>query len=406
MRFIKDFIKRELIRTNRLQGTLEKLDIVTYQDKIRLRASEYSRRILFEQEGQNLVGELISRNEPLMISRIGSVELSCIRFYLEKRCRKNVPYSKKIKSHMLNNAGFFPSDEDSLDTFSKLYLENLKHVDALGIWFNPYEDIICNSWCKDAELVEIGCLEPYLFTNPWSAKLSGLKVLVVHPFDESIRKQYNGKRQLLFADPGVLPAFELKTIKAVQSIAGAVVPFCTWFDAYQQMCEEMAKVDFDICLIGAGAYGLPLAAFAIVAGFLYIAPPGILSKADAIGYAVCHRLDVRSFHVDSRQLPLCARCSGMYLGAVLGLVFLSLRYRRSAGTPPRAAIAILVLFGLAFAVDGANSYLYLMKSVYAARLSFIPNLYVPNNTLRLFTGSGMGLGMAVAVFVSLNQTLW
>ena len=262
MRFIKDFIKRELIRTNRLQGTLEKLDIVTYQDKIRLRALEYSRRILFEQEGQNLVGELISRNEPLMISRIGSVELSCLRFYLEKRCRKYVPYSKKIKSHMLNNAGFFPSDEDSLDTFSKLYLENLKHVDALGIWFNPYEDIICNSWCKAAELVEIGCLEPYLFTNPWSAKLSGRKVLVVHPFDESIRKQYNGKRQLLFADPGVLPAFELKTIKAVQSIAGAVVPFCTWFDAYQQMCEEMAKVDFDICLIGAGAYGLPLAAFA------------------------------------------------------------------------------------------------------------------------------------------------
>lgn len=151
---------------------------------------------------------------------------------------------------------------------------------------------------------------------------------------------------------------------------------------------------------------VPLAAFAIVAGFLYIAPPGILSKADAIGYAVCHRLDERSFHVDGRQLPLCARCSGMYLGAVLGLAFLSLRYHHSAGTPPKAAIAILVLFGLAFAVDGTNSYLYLMKSVVGSRLNFIPNLYVPNNILRLFTGSGMGLGMAVAVFVSLNQTMW
>jgi len=151
---------------------------------------------------------------------------------------------------------------------------------------------------------------------------------------------------------------------------------------------------------------VPLAAIAIVAGFLYIAPPGILSKADAIGYAVCHRLDERSFHVGGRQLPLCARCSGMYLGAVLGLTFLSLRYRRSAGVPPKAVIAILVLFGLAFAIDGANSYLYLMKSVSGARLSFIPNLYVPNNTLRLFTGSGTGLGMAVAIFVSLNQTWW
>jgi uncharacterized membrane protein len=151
---------------------------------------------------------------------------------------------------------------------------------------------------------------------------------------------------------------------------------------------------------------VPLAALAIVAGFLYIAPPGILGKADALGYAVCHRIEERSFHVDGRQLPLCARCSGMYLGAVLGLVFLSLTYRRNAGTPPKAVIAILILFGLAFAVDGGNSYLYLMKSVYGGKLSFIPSLYVPNNTLRLLTGSGAGLAMAVAVFVSLNLTLW
>ena len=151
---------------------------------------------------------------------------------------------------------------------------------------------------------------------------------------------------------------------------------------------------------------VPLAALAIVAGFLYIAPPGILSKADAIGYAVCHRLDSRSFHLDGRQLPLCARCSGMYLGAVIGMVFLILRYGRSAGTPPKLVIAVLVLFGLAFAIDGSNSYLYLMKSVYGSRLSFIPNLYTPNNTLRLLTGSGTGLGMAVAVFISMNQTFW
>lgn len=151
---------------------------------------------------------------------------------------------------------------------------------------------------------------------------------------------------------------------------------------------------------------VPLAALAILAGFLYIAPPGILGKADALGYAVCHRLDERSFHVDGRQLPLCARCSGMYLGAMVGLVFLHFRYRRSAGLPPRIALAALALFGSAFAVDGANSYLYLMKSVSGRALNSIPNLYTPNNTLRLLTGSGMGLGIAVLIFIALNQTLW
>ena len=144
---------------------------------------------------------------------------------------------------------------------------------------------------------------------------------------------------------------------------------------------------------------VPLAALVIIVPFVFIAPPGILSKADAIGYAVCHRLDPRSFHVDGRQLPLCARCSGMYLGAVLGLTFLSLRYKHSAGTPPKAALFVLGLFFLAFAVDGANSYLYLMKSVSGSRLNFIPNLYIPNNTLRLFTGSGTGVGMALVMLV-------
>lgn len=151
---------------------------------------------------------------------------------------------------------------------------------------------------------------------------------------------------------------------------------------------------------------VPLAALAILFAFIAITPPGFLSKADAIGYAVCHRLDERSFHVDGRALPLCARCSGMYLGAVLGIVFLSLTYPRSAGTPPKLVIAALVLFFAAFGIDGANSYLYLMKATTQGRLDFIPNLYAPNNTLRLFTGSGAGLAIAVAVFLSFNQTMW
>ena len=75
-------------------------------------------------------------------------------------------------------------------------------------------------------------------------------------------------------------------------------------------------------LNGISRWLVPLAAVLAIAAWIYIAPPGILGKADAIGYAVCHRIDERSFHVDGRQLPLCARCSGMYLGALLGLVVL------------------------------------------------------------------------------------
>jgi uncharacterized membrane protein len=151
---------------------------------------------------------------------------------------------------------------------------------------------------------------------------------------------------------------------------------------------------------------VPLAALVMIFTWLYIAPPGILGKVDALGYAVCHRLDERSFHVDGQQLPLCARCSGMYLGAVLGLAFQAGVSRRKGGMPSKSIIFLLAAFFLAFAIDGTNSYLYLMKSVYAGRLDFIPTLYIPNNTLRLFTGSGAGLAIAAALYPSFSQTIW
>jgi hypothetical protein len=261
MIFFPDIFKYAILRLNCLICTLEQHEIITFQDKVRLLGPRYRQKILQGQEGHDHIAQLIKLGRPLMISRLGAVELSCLRFYLEKRCTTDKPFNEKIRFQMSNNAGFFPVDDASLDTFSKLFLDKLKQVDIMGVWFNKYEDVICNEHCKDADLVELGCLEPFSFTNPWSALLAGKKVLIIHPFVESIRKQYTEKRRVLFASPDVLPDFELKTIKAVQSIAGTKVDYATWFDGYHYMCDEIAKVDFDICLIGAGAYGLPLASF-------------------------------------------------------------------------------------------------------------------------------------------------
>jgi hypothetical protein len=140
MSFLTDCIKRSLLRTNRFYGTLERLKVVTYQDKIKWRLPHYRQRVLFDQEGQDRVGALIDRNAPLMISRMGSVELSCLRFYLEKRGARKTAYSKKIRFPMSNNAGFFPADDRSLDAFSELILAQLPQADVMGVWFNHYEE--------------------------------------------------------------------------------------------------------------------------------------------------------------------------------------------------------------------------------------------------------------------------
>lgn len=151
---------------------------------------------------------------------------------------------------------------------------------------------------------------------------------------------------------------------------------------------------------------VPLAALTAFAVWFFIAPPGLLGKADSIGYAICHRIDERSFQIGERQLPLCARCTGEFYAAAITLAFFAIVSPRKSGMPGWKLGIPLLLFLAAFGIDGTNSYIYLLKSTAGGRLENIPNLYIPNNTLRLFTGSGMGIALASVLYPSFNQSAW
>lgn len=125
----------------------------------------------------------------------------------------------------------------------------------------------------------------------------------------------------------------------------------------------------------------------------------LLDAADLAGYALCHRITERSFTIAGRQLPLCARCTGMYLGVALVFVVMALSGRSRWYDLPRwplllALIGMLGLMGL----DGLNSYSHFFADA--------PHLYQPRNWLRLVTGMGAGLMMGTLLFPALAQTLW
>jgi uncharacterized membrane protein len=147
-----------------------------------------------------------------------------------------------------------------------------------------------------------------------------------------------------------------------------------------------------------GRWLLVIAVAALFIGWVLGTPHGLLGKADAIGYAVCHRIDLRSFHLGNRQLPLCARCTGMYLGAMLGLLYQAALGRKRSGMPHWSVWVALGVMVAVFAVDGLNSYLHLFPGA--------PGIYEPQNWLRLLTGTGMGLVIACALFPAFNQTVW
>jgi uncharacterized membrane protein len=153
-------------------------------------------------------------------------------------------------------------------------------------------------------------------------------------------------------------------------------------------------------------WSVPVAALIALAAWIYIAPPGLMGKLDALGYAVCHRLDSHSLHIGNTEMPLCARCTGEFDAAAIGLLFQALVSPGYSRLPRRSILALLAVLFLAFAFDGSNSYLALMKTTYPGAFSNIPNLYITNNTTRVFTGSGMGLAMAAVLYPLYNQSLW
>ncbi len=221
----------------------------------------YSKTELTKDEGNIEISKLLNSKAPIMISRLGSVELAVCNNYLSNCVNNQSVWNPKLLFSIKNNAGVFPNNEAIISKFASHYLESSKQIDLLGVWHNFGEDLVANHFCPRATLAPLVSLEPYYFLDkPWSKHLANKKVLVIHPFEETIKKQYQN-REALFTNPDVLPPFQLITFKAVQSLGQKAEGFKTWFDALESMQDQIKNIDFDTAIIGAGAYGLPLAAY-------------------------------------------------------------------------------------------------------------------------------------------------
>lgn len=222
-------------------------------------------------KASEMIYNLLSDDKPCMIARFGSTEMSAIINYLGVNSQRHSIWkfiqgkqpewwwNKNIMNQMQQWSGFFPPTPENMQRFGKMMLEDAKEVDVLGSWMNG--EIYMRDYISKAQIAHLRLLEPF-WTNqtPWTKALEGKKILVVHPFAQLILKQYTEKRTLLFNNPAILPEFDLHVIQAVQSLGGGNNDFNNWFEALQWMKNEIDKIDYDICLIGCGAYGFPLAA--------------------------------------------------------------------------------------------------------------------------------------------------
>ncbi len=237
----------------------------TYKRLIDIQPEAISRK-----DTNNMIFQLIKSNKPFMIGRFGWTEIDTLIHYdnflkmnsLEKLHEWSLtlryPFSKNcILNDIHRQSGFFPVTKKNIELFREEMISSMQRIDLLASWVRG--ECRYKKYMKNTQVCKLDFIEPYLSENPWSEALEGLKVLIVHPFTDSIYDQYTQNRSNIFKDKKVLPKFELKLLKAPQTLPGDNYSFYNWFEALDALTEETYKMDFDIALIGCGAYGFPLA---------------------------------------------------------------------------------------------------------------------------------------------------
>lgn len=146
-------------------------------------------------------------------------------------------------------------------------------------------------------------------------------------------------------------------------------------------------------------FGPPLLAVLAITWLviLWLAPllsPPLAGIIYAFGSLICHQLPERSFHVARAQLPVCARCTGIYAGAACGsLGWLMLRgvnaFRKALVVPARdtartlAGVAALPTI-VTFAAEATG-------------------LWQPSNVVRALAGTLLGTALALIVVSALAR---
>jgi uncharacterized membrane protein len=88
-----------------------------------------------------------------------------------------------------------------------------------------------------------------------------------------------------------------------------------------------------------------------------------------LGFAVCHQILTHSLFCGGEQIPWCARCTGLYLGALVSTITLSVFRPKGFARPPLAILIILGLGTPLLALDALSDLLRLHQSTNFTRLA-------------------------------------
>ena len=212
---------------------------------------------------------------PAAIGKLGTIELE-LAYYRFKTKREQRPIPEQLLVPLCRNAGMFPPTQETALKMADELLKSLLFFTITSPWWSIPQSIeLYNTLSRSANFVTLQALECFLSPDPnhwWTAAIpSNTKVLIISPFSSSIERQIPNLDKIWAARPGLWnPTIQFKTIKfplsyGTQSQEIQKEMTDRWSDSLGLLAwvkEQMDSIDYDIVMIGAGIYSLPLMAFA------------------------------------------------------------------------------------------------------------------------------------------------
>lgn len=229
---------------------------------------EKSKYHLNSSQVQTIISDAIYEKKPFLVVRPGGVESDIVSFCIKQRLIKNSK-SYRIRDLVKGelNAGICPKDDKNFDLFSLAYLSAI--VDSDLLLFYPWTAELCAGGFAahtfNARYHDFDPLTAFNNSVPyWLKTLEGRRVLVVCPFVNSIKKQYERLRDVQLVRD-LWPVCDLKAISPPVTFAGNLTA-TSWANELNGFLKKMDTINYDVALVAAGAYGPSIALHAKQSG--------------------------------------------------------------------------------------------------------------------------------------------
>jgi hypothetical protein len=212
-----------------------------------------TKNITTESSGAYLKEALLA-GRPICAIRFGASEIGCLNNHEKIVLGLKKTYKDSVRWAMKVRAGFYPTDDQHLNEYCDYYAAKIGLADTLAISGLHMEDYFAEKFLPKAHIISNWALEPLL--GGWTSALKGKKVLVISAFADEIKFQYSRREKLFPKEPDLLPAFNLSVIQAPQTMGDSTdYRFPSFMRSLEEIENAIARTDFDVALIGAGAYG-------------------------------------------------------------------------------------------------------------------------------------------------------